>query len=398
MDSQFTMKQQQALKKAKTAAQREGLKKLFLSQKAAGFAGGRSPNKPKAKASPAKGGRRHLPFFLDPMCPHPVPSLASDGKALDYTGLVSSDFTVDTINSTMLLVNNTGDSGTTAISFKVDSSGAFVSGSSVVHTIPTLSLSSKQGGPSATRAMKLSVSVVNCSNNYKVGGRVTYINSSQRLPARLVDTTKEYSDILTAIKTSPYRKRINGKELMDPKQLITYPVDNSEYNRFKEFNGALDANDFFSYIFSGGDGTVTQDTSVSPRSMSIVAWVFEPASDVQDYSFTVRASYYTRWPLTSVPGQSMRAVPTAPATVINHVRDVAESHASDLLEVAGGGLTMALAPRIAGAARAAGTYLSAAVQRFVGAGAVGEGAAAGALGGLELGGMAEAAVPLIALA
>jgi len=396
MDAQFTKKQQNALKRAKTAAEREGLKKLYLSQKTAAFAGS-APRKPKAKASPARVGKRHLPFFLDPMCPHPVPSLASDGKALDYTGLVSSDFTVDTTNTTLLFVTNTGNSGTVAFSFKVDSAGGFVTGSNVVHTIPTLSLSDKEGGPSATRAMKLGVTVVNCSNNYKVGGRVTYINSSQRLPARLTNQSTEYSSIITAIKTSPYRKRINGKELMDPKQLITYPVDNSEYNRFREFEGALDSNEFLSHIVSGGDGVVTTDTAVKPRPMSIVAWVFEPASDVQDYSFTVRSSYYTRWPLTSVPGQSMKPVPTAPASVVNHVRDVAESHASDLLEVAGGGLSIALAPRIASAARAAGSYLGAAAQRLVGAGAIGDGAAGGALG-MELGGMEAAAVPLLALA
>lgn len=398
MDAQFTPKQQKALKKAKTAAEREGLKKLYHSQKAAASAGGQSACKPKMKApGPGKAVKRHLPFFLDPMCPHPVPSFASDGKALDYTGLASSDFTVDTVNQTLLIVTNIGNSGSVAYTVKVDASGQAVTGTPLVHTIPTLSLSDKEGGPSSARAMKLSVSVVNCSNNYKVGGRVTYINSSQRLPPRLKSVQTEYASILSGIKTSPYRKRINGKELMEPKQLITYPVDNSEYSRFREFAGTLDVEEFITHVCSGGDGISTLAADVNPRSMSICAWIFEPASDVQDYSFTVRASYYSRWPLASVPGQSMRPVPTAPAGIINHVRDVAESHAAELLEVAAGGLTVSLAPRIAGAARAAGSYLGRAVGRIAGIGEAGFGAAEGALGGMELGGLGAAAVPLLAL-
>jgi hypothetical protein len=399
MDAKFTPKQQRALKRAKTAAERESLKKLYLSQKAAASAGGQPASKPKAKApGPGKGtARRHLPFFLDPMCPHPVPSLASDGKALDYTGLASSDFQVDTVNQTLLIVTNIGNSGSVAYTVKVNADGQAITGSPQVHTIPTLALSAKAGGPSATRAMKLSVSVVNCSNNYKVGGRVTYINSSQRLPPRMSSALTEYASILSGIKTSPYRKRINGKELMEPKQLIAYPVDNTEYSMFREFAGTLDVDGFLTHVCTGGDGQTTLDADVNPRSMSICAWVFEPASDVQDYSFTVRASYYSRWPLSSVPGQSMRPVPTAPAGIINHVRDVAESHASELLEVAAGGLTVSLAPRIADAARAAGSFLGRAFGRAAGLGEAGLGAAEGAIGGMELGGMAGAAVPLLAL-
>jgi len=396
MDPQFTKKQQKALKKAKTAAEREGLKKLFASQKAAAPAS--TPSRPKFKASPgpAKAKRRHFPFYLDPMCPHPVPSLASDGKALDYTGLVSSDFTVDTTNHTLLIATNTGNSGTTAITLKVDANGGFVNNSLAVHTIPTLSLSDKEGGASSSRAMKLGISVVNCSNNYKVGGRVTYINSSQRLPPRLVDTATEFSRITAGIKTSPYRKRINGKDLMHPKQIITYPVDNSEYSRFREFEGTLNVDQFMSHVFSGGDGVTTKDSVVTPRPMSISAWVFEPASDTQDYSFTVRASYYTRWPLSSIPGQSMKPVPTAPPAIVNHVRDVAEAHASDLVEVAGGGLMVALAPRVASAARAVGGFIGNAAEGLVaGLGGGAEAAAVG--GGLELGALEAAAVPLLAL-
>jgi len=91
--------------------------------------------------------------------------------------------------------------------------------------------------------------------------------------------------------------------------------------------------------------------------MSVIAFIFDPATDPQDYSVTVRASYYTRWPLTSVPGQSMRNIPTADAKIINLVRDHAESTANDLVHIIEGGVFATLAPKLTNAARSIGGAL-----------------------------------------
>lgn len=350
MENQFTRKQQAALQKAKTAASREALKKLYAAQRAGTV-------RPKA----ARPGPRPqtIPNFLDPMCPFPMPTLASEGRALPHTGLVSSDFTVDTTNTTLLLVANTGHSGTVAFSIKLDASGGPVSGSTEIHTIPTLSVSDHNGGPTTSRSMKLSISVVNCTNNYKRGGRVTYINSSQRLPPRNVDFATEYARIVSGVKSSPYRRRINGEDLVKPKHLITFPVDNKVYHSYDGFHGTLTAEEFLSYLLTPGDNIDTKDAVITPRPMSTVAWIFDPAPDEQAYSFTVRASFYTRWPLTSVPGQTMHNVPTAPAAVLNAVVDKAEAHGSDLVELAAGGAAVAMGSRISGVARSIGSGVQA---------------------------------------
>lgn len=208
--------------------------------------------------------------------------------------------------------------------------GTYVS--HALFTIPTLSAASGAGGPSAARPMKLGASLVNCSNMMKKGGRVIYLNTGQRLPGRVAtadqtDTRKEFTDILEAIATSPYSKVTSGDQLSVPQQLISHPIDQTAYNLFDAFRGTLDYNVFYDCVFSPPMETLSEQTL---RAMSTIAFIVEPTSEVQDYTLTIRASFYTRWPLTSVPGQSMQYIPTAPNTNINNMRDAAEKNANEL--------------------------------------------------------------------
>jgi hypothetical protein len=289
---------------------------------------------------------RGIPNLLDPMSDIPMPSLVSDGKALPHTSLVSDDFTVDATNYTVLFVTNTGHSGTVGSLFKCDAAGTYVAGSTMDFTIPTLQLSDAAGGPSAARAMKFSVAIVNCSNGLKRAGRVTYINSSQRLPARGPDSIGRYMPIIKGIKDSPYRRRINGDTMsvgpgQTAKHLIGYPTDSIEYANFKHFEGTESGSAFLSHVLGASEGY-----DPSNRPMSVIAYVFDPTTDPQDYSLTIRASYYTRWPLTSVPGQSMRNMPTSAASIINHVRDAAEDHGHELQNIVEGGLIATIGPKV----------------------------------------------------
>lgn len=324
-----------------------------------------------------------VPNFLDPMCPFPAPSVISSGKALAHTGLVSADFVVGVTNTTILVVTNVGSAGTVGVILNVSPAGDFVDGLKVL-TIPTLAAADEAGGPSAARAMKVSASVVNCTNALKRGGRVTYLNSSQRLPP--ISGVNPYAAMVSGIKNSPYRRRITGDTLTTPSHLIAFPTDSIAYNTFDSFHGTLTHDEFWQHV-------VTASTGVEPmpRPMSCIAYVFDPASDPQDYSLTVRAAYYTRWPLTSVPGQSMKPIPTAPAPDINAVHDHAESKANDLAHVAEGGLLATVAPRVMSAVRTAGGAL---LNRMGGVVNAVEGVAAEGLGAEGLA-LAEAAVPLL---
>lgn len=312
----FTPKQKAALAAA-PKQEREAMRKAY--------AKGAQLRKPAAKSAPKRAkpqSSKHLtvPNFLDPMCPIPAPTLVSEGNALPHTGLATIDFVVGTVNTTILLVTNVGNSGTIGYRVEVSPTGAFQGATPL--DIPTLSLSRLNGGPTAMRAMKYSVSVVNCSNALKRGGRVTYLHTSQRLPH--LPQPDNYSEIILGIKTSPLRRRITGDVLARPTKLVGYPIDTARYNSFREGVGGISLGDFLNYT------TNRAITDVEPRSMSIVAYVFDPVQDPQDYSVTVRGSYYTRWPLTSVPGQSMQRIPTAPAEHINAVRDHHEANANEM--------------------------------------------------------------------
>lgn len=309
--------------------------------------------------------------FLDPLVAQPAPSVTSDGRALPHTSLVSSDFSVQQ-NRVLLLATNTGSAGTVGLILEIDEGGRGVHAELL--TIPTLALADADSGPSTSRAMKLSVSVVNCSNGYKRGGRVTYLNSSQRLPARLADADVMWNPVIDGIKSSPYRRRITGEDLVKPMQLIAHPVDEVNYSSFRPHRGTLTVAEFLAHVI-GASHTLDHP---QPRPMSIIAYVFEPVpDDRQEYSVTIRGSFYTRWPLTSVPGQSMRPMPTAAPAVINHVRNHAEETANDLAHVVEGGAAVALAPRVISALRGAVGNAAGAVARGA---AAAEGAAVEAIG------------------
>jgi len=354
-----------------------------------GAKSGRGQRTPQGKPTPKRRPRpreRGVPNFLDPMCPVPPPTAVSQGKALPHNGLVSGDFVVGSTNTTLLICTNTGESGTVGLLVNVNPAGEYVDGETLF-TIPTLALSDAENGASAVRATKFSVNVTNCSNALKRGGRVTYLNSSQRLPLRATNAAYRYGSIIAGVKSSPYRRRITGDMLGQPKQLIGYPVDAPAYDSFQPHLGTLTVNEFCSYLFRA---SVT-DPTPRIRPMSTIIYIFDPVADPQDYSVTIRASFYTRWPLTTVPGQSMSLMPTADAKQINQVRDHAEATANELVHVAEGGALAMAAPRIASGIRGVVSRLGGAVNRGIMAA---EGAA-GEMLGAEGMALAEAAVPLL---
>jgi hypothetical protein len=315
----------------------------------------------------------------------------SQGKALPHNGLVSGDFVVGSTNTTLLVCTNTGDSGTVGVLWNVSPAGEYVDGQRVF-TIPTLAAADNENGASAVRASKLGVSVSNCSNALKRGGRVTYINSSQRLPLRSTNSAVRYAANIEGIKDSPYRRRITGDMLGRPMQLISYPVDGAEYESFNPHHGTLTESEFCAYCFRA---SIT-DSVPHTRPMSIIAFIFDPVAEPQDYSVTVRASYYTRWPLTTVPGQSMRLMPTADAKLINRVRDHAENTANDMVHIAEGGAIAMAAPRVAGGLRTVGTSVMGRIGSAVSRGITAAEGVAGDILGAEGLAIAEMAVPLIA--
>jgi hypothetical protein len=344
------------------------------------------------RAGPGSARLPQIPNYLNPLTPHPVPSLISDGMALPHTSLVSDDFTVGTENTKILVVSNVGNAGTVGFLIEVNYLGWVED--IVLLTIPTVSLSDAAGGPSAGRAMKFSCSVINCTNRLKRGGRVTYLNSSQRLP-KVEGTSSQWNllAIINGIKNSPYRRRTMGDNLVTPRHLIGFPVDSSSYTRFGNWRGTLTPTEYIAHVLGASPINLVGDAlPISQRPMSVVAFVFDPVSDPQDYSVTIRASFYTRWPLESVPGQSMRMIPTGPAALINAVNNHAESTANDLVHIGMGAASAAVIPRV-------GAWISGAARSAWGGGvaaAEGAGVELAEVGGV-IAANPELALPLMAL-
>jgi len=320
---------------------------------------------------------------MDPMCKAPMPASLSDGKALAHTSLVSVDFKLPKYEATgtpsrfpgpsVLLVTNTG--GTATVGVLVHTSvveGQQLGGESAQYlalgtkqqlfNIPTLSTEGAGGHPTSGRAMKFGVSVVNNTNALKRGGRVTYLNTFQRLPDLIAGGTTEapnyyWDRVISAVKAAPDRRRINGDNLVTPKQLIGAVVDNVRYHEFNRWKPTETMLEFVDHVLDR-EQPATTVTGVavgsSARSMTTVAYVFEPTDDAQDYSITIRAAYYTRWPLTSVPGQSMSPIPTASHGILNAVHEHVANKAGELVSVMAEGATGAAIAEQVPAAAAAG--------------------------------------------
>ena len=305
---------------------------------------------------------------LDPLALTHMPTVTSTGKALHHVGMGAFDFTNGGTSGhiTLIVATNTGLSSSVAVVYTLDpnNTGApySVVGTPAVIDLPTIAQASSAGGPTAGRSTKFSASLVNTSNALKCGGMVTYINTSQRLPGPTnagPTSPTQFDAVVKAIKESPYRRRVNGKVFAScgisdgnsaagALQLIGYPVDAPKYEEFNFWEGAIVEKDFRKHVFNDTNANpiAFDDPTASRRPMSIVAFVLENTEEEQNYSLTMRGGFYTRWPLLSVPGQSMTMIPTAPAATINSMRDHAENTASVLkpaAEIAGVGAGSAAA-------------------------------------------------------
>lgn len=416
-------KQQAALNKAAPSA-RKAMLKGFQAQAAPVRKARTQPTASVARAPAAKPLRRQvthvLPNYLDPMCKEPMPASLSDGKALAHTSLISKDFKLRKYEMvqvgnhqrfpgpTVLLVTNTGGTATVGVLVETNivESGTLqyleYGIKQEIFNIPTLSGSDVAGHPTAGRAMKFGVSVINNTNALKRGGRVTYLNTFQRLPDVQTTGTAEdpqyyWDAIIGAIKAAPDRRRINGDNLVAPKQLVGAIVDNVRYHEFKRWKPTESKAGFLDHVLDRADptGPTLAVLPDAPRPMTTVAFVFDPTDDAQDYSVTIRASFYTRWPLTSVPGQSMSRIPTASAEHIIAVTEHNVAKAGELVTMAAGGATTAavVGPRLAAARApdAGGLFRGAAAMRDRIAALAGEAAEAEAAVGAEL-------VPILAAA
>jgi hypothetical protein len=208
--------------------------------------------------------------------------------------------TVSSTLRTLLVVTNTGRSGTVAYIRRK------AAGASSVHTVPLLAAADTAGGPTSGRAMKAGVTVVNNTADIKCGGRVYFLNCDSRVslpaaPSALSDA--QFDTVVNKLLAHPGCRSMSGKQLQRPTDFTSHVVDPVTYDTFGEWQGTETADSFGEHwaIWPGADPY--------SRPMSTLFVIFDEPADDQDYTFSVRASYYNRWPLDTVGGQVMHPIP-----------------------------------------------------------------------------------------
>jgi len=287
---------------------------------------------------------------MSPLHPAIIPSALRSGTAFPYTGLVRKSVEIGTDARTLVAVTNAGNSGTVMMVMKVVGSTVNLA----AHTIPTISKADDNGGPTSGRAMKAGVSIVNTTQLLSRGGRVFVLDGRSRVKIAKSPSTMtgpEVESLMDEIIAFPDTKSYDGSHFGETREMSCAVVDNVSYNDFTWWSGTETVNDFASHF------AIWTGSPVYQRPMSTIWLVFDTPAAAQSYSMTARASYYTRWSVDTVTGQSQKDIPVAPVATVNKLHGIADKFAGFLhtAEAAGvGSLVTKFGPRIATGMRTLG--------------------------------------------
>jgi hypothetical protein len=233
---------------------------------------------------------------MNPLDPRPVPSPNFEGKAFAATDMYRYPFSM--LGGALIFSTNVGDAGT-VLSVYNRSSATFG-----VYTTPTLA-----AGPTAGRAMKASLSLVNTTPAIHRGGSVYKANINQRLelpaaPSAMTQT--QWESLIADLMAHPETIEMTADDFAGHTEpLIAYPSDSTAYHGYSDWKTNVTKDEFFEYF------SQWPSSEYRPRPMSTLMYIIGPQSTANTYSATARASFYTRWPVDTVPGRQSKAVPTA---------------------------------------------------------------------------------------
>lgn len=289
------------------------------------------------------------PYHMSPHYPENIPNALRSGQAFPYTGQIRFEL-VQAIGETIFIAaTNPGSAGTVALIGR--QTGIAAPTYSVV-TIPTLSLSDENGGPTSARAMKLGLSLTCNTPVLSRGSRIFHLNGQSRIrvdnPPSSVNLAT-FQAVVNVVTAMPTTVAYDNTHFGDTREFTSNVVDNVKYLDFELFEGTL-TNDQMAAVFQVWPGV---GTGLRDRPMSTTWLIFTPPSAVQNYSVSIHGSYYTRWGLSTVQGQSQTDIPIAPIAVVNSMlehSDYMSNLAHTVLEV-GGRVGSVLAPLIANRAQ-----------------------------------------------
>lgn len=301
-----------------------------------------------------------LAKLWDPLNPRPIGTAVSDGHAHSITGMTRHSIELTGTSKAMILVTNTGSTGMVGVVFQWNAN--VITASSLV--IPTLADDASAGnGPTAARAMKCSLTLLNSTSARKISGSVVFLNATQRIvwptvagSSAAAITIAQAEEIFDQIRNQQQAQLCTGDQFKHPKCAFAHPANEPEYTKFSPFVGttAGDLVDTQSTFASDQAKLhdmgwllhkVSTSSATSPltrvwesdngplRPMSTLCILLDTPAELQTYTLTARASYYTRWPMSHVLGQHHPAIPAVGTDLVNAARDAAEEVGSVVKDV-----------------------------------------------------------------
>jgi len=312
----------------------------------------RRASKKSAKKSTGANGSDHKhpePYHLSPHYHENIPNALRSGQAFPYTGMLRLEL-VQAIGETIFIAaTNPGSAGSVALIGRLIGAGPPTYS---VATIPTLSLSDEAGGPTSTRAMKFGLSLTCNTPVLSRGTRIFHLNGQSRLRVDSPPSTAAlgvFQSIVNVVTAMPSTVSYDNTHFGDTKEFTSNVVDNVRYVDFEVFEGTLTNDQMAAHMqVWPGIGAGLRD-----RPMSTTWLVFSPPASVQNYSVAFHGSYYTRWGLSTVQGQSQTDIPVALISVVNAMMekgDYMSNLAHTVMDV-GGRVGAAFAPLIANRAQ-----------------------------------------------
>jgi hypothetical protein len=307
---------------------------------------------------------RHGAAIWDPRNKVPIPAAISCGNAHVTSGLNRYELSLDSAaggESAVVCITSMGNRGTVGLVIKK------LANDTIQFTnflLPTL-VGGSDAGPTAARAMKAGVTVVNTSPSRKLGGSVITLSADQRLTGAFKAslTATSFDDLSTQITDHMESHVHQAWNFILEKTYCCFPANTPEYTRFEPYYqssqitdweydllatsaSAFEVDKILKVATTAGTGTAAETSETTaltlPRPMTTVWIVFKAPIEPQTYQLAARGTFYTRWPAAHVLGQSHPKLPTEKQEIVNAIHS-----AGDDLLTAGGD--------VAGAANAIAT-------------------------------------------
>lgn len=263
-----------------------------------------------------------------------VPTILPLGRATPYPALARETFTVNSTDETLIFLSSIPGYGTIGVRI---SYGNVVGGTAVASLLcpPLLAFADDAGGPTSSKPMALWGTLVNNTQSLGLGGQVYSVPLDQRMlfaatPSAM--TGLQWGAVASSILSHPNTRSYSGADFVVPHGWHNHVVDHNAYDQFTEHHGALSGGAGLDTFFAGL--AVWPGSGALPRAMSTTVFYipnFRPTIGTGPtpctWTLSVYGKWYLRYPVSTIPGQSMKDVRTATSEQVQRlhlaIRDTA---------------------------------------------------------------------------